>query len=264
MENTIFRADKGDPASRREEKERHHFIHYIFKLKYFLPFLKWARRLMKKVLIKDMEDIPKRPENTTIRILADLFSEKEMKKFYYTFKGYDQADDKPNGGKFGIDNCWKLRETQNWYWVPRFCVRFMLTWIMQDTHYRAFFEYQARRFQQVMNEVYNPEIEQVVPFYIWKFDGFLLYFLQWKAIIGGKSVTININPQAFKWRDERPTKERENMLINTYVAQKINRLEPKLKENFMIGLENFIMKLSQAEIASLSQYSWQNDEKEIS
>lgn len=258
MRHTIFRSDKGDPAAVREETERHHYLHYIFKLKWLLPWLRRGRKLMEKFMIKDVTDVPLKPENTTIRLLADLFSEEEMKKFYYTFKGYDKLN---KADKAGTDKCWEIRETQNWYWVPRFAIRFMATWILQDTHYRAFYEYMARRFQHRMNDMYNPELKQIVPFYIWKYDGFLLYFLQWKALTGGGKVSINLNPEIFIWRDERPTKERENILINSYVANKIKNLDPELKEKFMVGLENFIMKLSNEEMKGLAQYSWQNDKK---
>ena len=181
-----------------KKKKRFHFVHYFFKPKMLIPFIKVGEKVLGSYLIKKRQDIPnlaENPHNKNFVILWDSFQE-NYKDWWFTFKGVHilqaRKDElKSKGLALEPDherklqcllNEWDHNEQSreaNWFRFPQFFLRFALSHALEDTAYRELLNMFLFRLQANMNKEYNPEVQHRFPLYISSQDGHLDYHVDW-------------------------------------------------------------------------------------
>lgn len=183
---------KTDNSTKRNK--RYNFYHYIFKPKFLLPFVYFAKRKMSKQLPQSRTDIPDEPYNKNAQILWDVW-EKTYYDWVKTFK-----EGSPNNEYKTEEQIRKVytndikNEVVHCYHVPDFMVKFMINVYLEDTAYREMINMYLFNLQGEMNKTWNPEIQHKFPMYTVLYDMFIPYFCEWLKLNGGGSFMINVDP----------------------------------------------------------------------
>ena len=155
--------------------KRYNFIHYSFKEKLFVPFLKIIEKILLKVMINHRKDIPNKPWNRNFYILWDAFEQSE-KECWFKFK---KISEMPEKLKQDHINDWDNKAEQHFYRFPKFLMRLWFTICLEDSYYRELTNFFLFRLQGLMNKAYKPEIKHVWPVYNCMFDSHPHYFQFW-------------------------------------------------------------------------------------
>lgn len=227
VEFSIFRSNKPTNIDimRQEVKrkqKRFYIIHTLFKVKMFLPFLRFIEKRLGSHMVKKREDIPDEPYNRNFFILYDSFEE-AARKWWWKFKGLE--DGFTSGPQREADmKQWYTKEIAHWYRFPKLNLDLWLTMCLEDTAYREFMNVWLYTLYQNMLKAYHPDKPIIHPMYIVQYDNYVPYFTEWCRVAGHKKINIEldltgtpnpyIDPEEFKrfskMMEEKNAKDKGN------------------------------------------------------
>jgi len=218
----------------------------VLKLRLHVVAMKLVQYFLKKYnadqhIIKGREGIPNEVYNTHFFVVWDAFEE-SVRKHWFTYKRIDI--DNPTPHDYNNINQYYNRDNTHWYGIPKFFLRILLTIALEDTHYREQLKFFLFELQEKMNRYYNPEIQHKVPLYMSQYDTFLPYFVEYMKIQGGGKAMIDIKPDEDKEKYV-PDKKKVNLKMDKQVVDKLAKLDPYTRKEFMKGMNRFMYKMIQ-------------------
>jgi hypothetical protein len=188
MRWTIFRPVEGEKKGEtyfvktaQKREKRWHFIHVLFKVKFFIPLVRYVDKKFGWAFVKERSDIPDEPYNQDILLLWDAFEE-GIVEWNRKFSGMTDKlvpDDAIARGEEAI----KAKKV-NWYLIPKFFMKMYVTILLEDTAYREQFHVLLYKTYEKMLQAHHPDKPIIHPMYTVIYDNYLPYFIEWTKLKG--------------------------------------------------------------------------------